>query len=378
MKGYFMEGKTVFGRWRLFVLTLALVLTSACTDSSVEDTGDTSGAKPVSSKPTAGITEEQQAGQPETAALSPSPDEWVRPKANRRYKLGVLFPFLASPFWVNEAYGVLDEAKKVGVDVVWFSADGYENVDKQNSQLEDLIALRVDAILLASTSLAGTARAVDQATERGIPVITHVTSSNTKNLVSAVLDNDLEIGAKQAQFMGKALGGKGQVVMLNGPAGAEWSLNRVKGFKQTLISNSRRYKVLAERFGIPDRADAQRLTEDLLAAFPQINGLFTVADGMAMGAADAVIAAGRIDEITITTASFSRESVPYIRKGYIDLNVDESPVLEGRWAVDIAVRHLNGEKAPKLIFVPNPEITRENVDRVSPEQQWAPDGWKIR
>jgi ABC-type sugar transport system substrate-binding protein len=70
------------------------------------------------------------------------------PTPKRRYKVGVLFPFMASPFWVNEAYGVLNQAEKLGVEVVWLSADGYDNVDKQSAQLEDLATQKVDAILI--------------------------------------------------------------------------------------------------------------------------------------------------------------------------------------------------------------------------------------
>jgi ribose transport system substrate-binding protein len=299
------------------------------------------------------------------------------PKAAQRYKLGVLFPFLASPFWVNEAYGVLDQAKKAGVDVVWLSADGYDNVDKQNSQMEDLVTQQVDAILLAATSYNGTAAAVDRATARQVPVFAHVTSSSSKNIVSAVVDDDLEIGRRQAEYMGTSIKGRGNVVMLNGPAAAEWSSNRVKGFKQVVGAKFPNINIVAERTGIPDRADAQRLTEDLLTTFPDLSGIFTVADGMAMGAADAIKSAGRAKKMTITTASFSRETIPYLQAGNIGVNVDENPVLMGRTIVNIAIRALNGEIVPATVYVPNPAITSANLNSVQSTTQWAPDGWRI-
>lgn len=108
----------------------------------------------------------------------------------------------------------------------------------------------------------------------------------------------------------------------------------------------------------PDRADALRITEDLLTTFPTLNGIFSVADGMAMGAVDAINAHKPRRQITVTTASFSRETVPYLKAGLIGINVDEDPVLMGRTAVNTAVRGLNGEKVPKTIYIPNRGITK--------------------
>jgi ABC-type sugar transport system substrate-binding protein len=261
---------------------------------------------------------------------------------------------------------------------VWLSADGYDNIDKQNSQLEDLVSQRVDAILLAATSNTGTVPAVERAVESGVPIFAHVTSSATKRITAAVLDDDPAIGSRQAEFMGQLLNGKGQVAMLSGPAAADWSSQRAKAFRETLARDFPKIEIAAERFGIPDRADAQKLTEDLLVKFPKLDGIFTVADGMAMGAADAAIAAKRIEEITITTASFSRETVPYLEAGHIDVNVDESPVLMGRTALNTVVRALNGEVVPSLTYVPSPAITRENVTKVSAEKQWAPETWRLK
>ena len=296
------------------------------------------------------------------------------PKPNRRYRVGVLFPFMASPFWVNEAYGVLDQAEKLGVEVVWLSADGYDNVDKQSAQLEDLATQRVDAILIAATSNTGIVPSVDRVVERGIPVFAHVTSAATKAISSSVVDDDLSIGQQQARFMGRALKGQGAVAMLNGPAAADWASLRVKGFKQVMAEEFPGIRIVAERNGIPDRADAQRLTEDLLAANPKLAGLFSVADGMAMGAADAMVSANRLG-IVLTTASFSQESLPYMAKGLIALNVDENPVLMGRAALDNVVRALNGDTVPRLIYVPNPAYSAAQAASLERAGQWAPQGW---
>jgi ABC-type sugar transport system substrate-binding protein len=219
--------------------------------------------------------------------------------------------------------------------------------------------------------------AVEQAVARGVPVFAHVTSSATDKVTAAVLDDDLKIGRRQGEYMAKALGGRGNVAMLDGPAAADWSLRRVQGFKEVLAKYPD-IRIVAERNGIPDRADAQRLAQDLLLAFSDLDGIFTVADGMAMGAADAAMHANRIERLTITTASFSRETVPYLEAGHIDVNVDENPVLMGRTAINVVIRALNGEAVPKVTYVPSPAITRENLANVDAKIQWAPEEWRLK
>lgn len=300
------------------------------------------------------------------------------PTPRKRYKIGVLFPFIASPFWVNEAYGVLDQAKRVGVDVVWLSADGYANTDKQNNQIDDLVTQGVDAILLAATSNVGTIPAVNSAVKRGVPVFAHVTSSSTPSISAAVINDDLEIGRSQAEEMGKALQGKGNVAMLNGPPAADWATRRAEGFTEVIKSKYPLISVVTSKNGIPDRADAQKLSEDILTAFPNLRGIFTVADGMAMGAADAVTNAKLPGKVAITTASFSRESVPFILSGRITANVDENPVMMGRASINMVVNALNGIAVPKISLIPSPIITRDNIKSIKPSEQWAPEGWRLK
>jgi ABC-type sugar transport system substrate-binding protein len=70
-----------------------------------------------------------------------------------------------------------------------------------------------------------------------------------------------------------------------------------------------------------------------------------------------------------------------LKKGWTDIDVGESPILEGAWAIDVAVKALNGEAYPKLVYVPNPPFTKDNMN--DPEfsryikYQWAPQGWKV-
>ena len=305
-------------------------------------------------------------------------DEVIRgaPEPRRRYKIGVLFPFLASPFWVNQHFGVISQAEAVGVDLVWLSADGYTNVSRQNDQIQDLLVQGIDGLIIAPTSFQGNATAISRVIERGIPVVVQVTDTSATGVASRVLADDYGIGKQQAEFLLERFPERQlRVAMISGPSGADWADNRARGFRETVKASSR-VDVVAERFGEPERSVAQQTADDLLATFESLDAIYVAADGMAIGVATSVERAGRANDIIITTASLSRESLPYIRSGLIDLNVDESPLIQGRAAVNAMVHILNGQRVPERIVVPSPGFTAENLDTLDEEGQWAPVGYR--
>jgi ABC-type sugar transport system substrate-binding protein len=296
--------------------------------------------------------------------------------AKKRYKIAVLFPFQGIPFWTNEAFGIFDQAEKAGVDLIWRSADGYENVDRQVQQLSEVKSLAVDAVLLGATNFAGTRAAVEDLVQSGIPVINHVTSTDSARVSSRVLVDYADIGRRQALYLKQALPNGGEVLMLNGPAGAEWSTNAVNGFKAELGAGSN-LRIVAERNSNPDRVAAQRFVEDLIVRFPNAVACFSVTDSLAMGAVDALKGANKAGKVKVTTAGFSPETVEPIKQGLIHLNVDESPVLIGRAALNATVRVLNGDAIANEQFVPTPEHTLQSLQTTNLDQQWAPTSWKL-
>src|SRR4051794_24191610 len=86
-----------------------------------------------------------RSGQPAAAAQAVT--EYARPpKPSKQYRIGISIPHLANPHYVGQAYGYIDEAQNLGAQVTLLEAGGYEHLDKQVSQVEDLIASKVDAI----------------------------------------------------------------------------------------------------------------------------------------------------------------------------------------------------------------------------------------
>lgn len=304
-------------------------------------------------------------------------DEYVRPgKPSRQYTIGVLVPHLANPHFVGQAYGYIDEATQLGAKVILLEAGGYQYLDKQVSQMEDLIASKVNAIILVAVNGPGTVGVVEQAVAAGIPVINCNVMTNSTKVVTRVRSDDEVIGQMQGDFMGQALKGKGNVVMLRGAPGTSWAENRGNAFKKRLGEKFSGVKVLGEQYSQSTPADGLKLMEDFMQTYPQIDGAYNGADTTAIGAAQAVVAAGKKGKIVITTTDFQADTEKFIREGVITAAVVQQTVIIGRWGVRATINHLEKRPVPQNLWTPLLLVSKDELAKVDMRGVRAPEGWK--
>lgn len=304
-------------------------------------------------------------------------DEYARPaKPAKQYTIGVLLPQLSNAHFVAQLYGYIDEAEKLGAKVIWFEAGGYQYLDKQLSQMEDLIASKVDAIILVAVNGPGTVGVVAEAVAAGIPVINCNVMTDSDKVVTRIRSDDAIIGQGQADFMGQALKGNGKVVMLRGAPGTSWAENRGNGFKKRLAEKFPNVIVVGEQYSQSTPADGLKLMEDFMQTFSQIDGVYNGADPTAIGAAQVVLASGKSGKIVITTADFQVDTEKFIRSGVISASVVQEPVIIGRWGIRAAINTLEKREVPKVMWTPLLQVTSANVDKIDMSSVRAPTGWK--
>jgi len=325
-------------------------------------------------------TQSSQEAAPGAAAASAAAvqavTEYARPpKPSKQYKIGIAIPHLANPHYVGQAYGYIDEAQALGAQVTLLEAGGYEHLDKQISQVEDLIASKVDAIILAAISGPGTVSAVEAAVAAGIPVINVNVMTDSDKVVTRVRSDDDVIGRMQADFMGDRLKGAGNVVRLRGAPGTSWAEIRGNAFRQQLAAKYPNVKILGEQYSQSTPTDGLRLMEDFLQTFPQINGVYNGADSTAVGAAQAVRASRKAGSIVMTATDFQLDTEKFIREGVITASVLQQPVTMGRWGVRAAINYLEKKPVPPVMFTGLMTATKENLDRLDLTTLRAPAGW---
>lgn len=261
---------------------------------------------------------------------------------------------VVNPYWVAAVNGIKDAAAKYNVEVVVHNAAG--DPAKQRNDVEDFIQAKVDAILITSivTGSAASGAAADEAVKAGIPVIGVDTSAGSPR-VAVTIRTDNVLGGKLAgQYIAKALNGKGNVVVLEGPAGDTNSALRVGGF-MSVIKQYPGIKVLASQPADWNREKGFNVMSDLLQAFPKIDAVFGANDEMALGAVGALKAANRLKSTIVVGFDATPDGVAAVKNGEMAATVQQHPYEEGYQAVELALKILKGEPfSSKVVMRPWP------------------------
>ncbi len=310
-------------------------------------------------------------------AAAPSLDApYPRPaRPAKAYRLGALVPQLANPHFIGMAYGIEEEARALGASVILYDAGGYQFLDKQIAQMEDLIANKVDAILLVAVSGPGTVPVVERAYAARIPAININVMTDSPHVAIRIRSDDKFLGRKEGELMAQALGGKGNVVMLKSAAGASPFELRSAGFKEYIAANTS-IKILGEQNSVNTPDQGLKLMEDFMQTFPKIDGVFCAADFLAIGAAQAIRAAGRAGQIKIVTVDLQPDAEKLLRDGLLTGAIVQTAQIMGRWGVRAAVNALSGRTVPPQLYTPIFIVTKQNVDQVDFALERGPAGWK--
>jgi len=233
-----------------------------------------------------------------------------------------------NPFYVAMANGVKDEGKKLGIQAFVLNAE--DKLEKQISDVEDLIQKKIHILLINATQ-DGAASVIEKAAKAGIPVITLQRGIPSSAVTSHIGTDNVVIGRLGAQWIVDKLGGKGNVVVLEGIPGAASSEDRKKGAAE-IFPKYPGIKIVAQQTGEYDRAKALHVMENILQAQPKIDAVYCFNDEMAMGAVAAAKSAKRT-EMMITGMDANKDAVEAVKKGELAMTIALPPYDIGRLGV---------------------------------------------
>ncbi|GBQ61693.1 sugar ABC transporter substrate-binding periplasmic protein [Ameyamaea chiangmaiensis NBRC 103196] len=253
-------------------------------------------------------------------------------------------------------------AEKNGATLLWNSAN--EDVNTQVSHIQQYINRKVDAIIICPVNSSTLAPEVDAARKAGIPVFfanISVPETVLKNAVAYVGPDDVKAGEQEADHMVKALGGKGKVVVIQGPLGQSAEIDRTQGIKNVLAKNPG-VELAAIQPGNWLRTKAYSLTQDWLSRYgSELGGIIAENDDMAVGAIQALRERGLAGKIPVVGIDGIKDGMRAVRDGtLIETNLQNGP-LELGMAVQVAVDHLQGKQVPRMALFTMPELTKDNV-----------------
>ncbi|MDF2612283.1 MAG: sugar transporter substrate-binding protein [Clostridia bacterium] len=282
------------------------------------------------------------------------------------YRFGATYMTLNNPFFGALNGGIKEVVEANGDSLV--ALDPALDVNKQISQIEDLVAQGVDAIFVNPADWKGIRPGLEAAEKAGIPVINVDAPVFDIELVDSVIVSDnYNAGVLCAKDMMSKMD-KAKIVILEHPT-AKSAIDRTDGFINTIKDNPN-YEIVAKQSSDGQLEQAMPVMENIIQANPEINVVMALNDPTAMGALAALQAANRAEGVLIYGVDGAPEAKQMIKEGKMTGSAAQSPIGIGKQAADIAYKILKGESFEKEIFVPVIYIDKNNVD------EYGTDGWQ--
>jgi ribose transport system substrate-binding protein len=262
-----------------------------------------------------------------------------------------------SPIFSAFRAGAGVAGKNLGVQVINYVPSTADSVAEQNQLVEDAIKDKPDAIVFVPVDYTKAAGAVGKINAANIPLINANEKLSGGTVVGYVGTDDVTLGKETGDYLLKAIGGKGNVVILDGPDGNLTAQGRAQGFRDALAAFPD-VKLLGAKPANYTRALAKQVTGSFLSSFPQLNGILAANDPMAIGAVDALKAAGR--KATVVGINASREVMDLINSGDVIGSGDYDTFVQGCIGVEMAVLTIRKESVPNEIMLKPVVIDKTN------------------
>ncbi|MCU1699283.1 MAG: ribose transport system substrate-binding protein [Mycobacterium sp.] len=277
---------------------------------------------------------------------------------NGKTRIGVTVYDMSS-FITAGKEGMDAYAKANGIELLWNSANN--DVSTQASQVDSLINQGVDAIIVVPAQADSLGPQVASAKAKKIPLLAVNAALESTELSGNVQPDDVAAGAQEMQMMADRLGGKGNVVVLQGPLGGSGEINRGKGIDQVLAKYPG-IKVLAKDTANWKRDEAVNKTKNWISSFgPQIDGVVAQNDDMGLGALQAFKEAGRIG-VPIVGIDGIEDGLNAVKSGEFIGTSLQNGTVELSAGLAVADALVKGEQVKTDPVYIMPAITKDNVD----------------
>lgn len=292
-------------------------------------------------------------------------------KKDGPYTIGFSNISVVNTFRVQMVRELEYAAEQAGVTL--YTTDAGGDTAKQVSDIQDLMARGIDALLVAPGSTTVTNAVTKKAIDQGIPVIVFNSEVDDENAFTGYVGTDaVEFGYVMSKWLLNELNGEGNIIVLNGTAGAGVGEMRYEGLQKALDEmpdGGKNINILATYYADWAYDKGKQAVEQALAAYPEIDGVWSQGGAMTQGAIEAFQAAGR--DLVPMTGEDSNGFLKLWKEaqddGFRSIAASDA-AWQGQVALDTALQALAGETIQKYNYIPVPTITDADIDQyVRPE-----------
>lgn len=297
-------------------------------------------------------------------------------QAKRPWRLCILLPHGKDHYWWGVAWGLSEEASRLGVQIGIYEAGGYEFLDKQRQQLKDCVVKKADAYIIAAISAAGLETEISQLAAKGIPVIDLINGIESEAILShsVVSFREMTTAALDYIFHHNQLQSF-RLGWFPGPEGAGWVSDAETGLWKRLQGEA--VELLHAGYAPTDGFRQATLTRTFYQQYNKVDYVLANA-----------VAAKKIAQLHEKQPQLASPIIAFyanpdvmtlLKHGKISAAVTDSPVVQARIAVDLAVRSLQGEVIPKRVSPEVIVLTQEQLAGFDLRRLLPPDDqWMLR
>ncbi|WP_375490989.1 ABC transporter substrate-binding protein [uncultured Jatrophihabitans sp.] len=269
----------------------------------------------------------------------------------------------SNPFRATETSSLTSQAKSLGIKFIQRNANA--NVSQQNTDIQDMIAQGAKVLIVAPENSDGLAPALNQAKAKHIPVLTidrTVTGTACKDFIGFI-GSDFTGQAKiAADDLAGGMGGKGDVAVLQGTSGNNVATERTNGFTSEVKAKYPGIKVVASQTANFDQATGQKVMAQILQSNKNLKGVYAENDTMALGAIQAIRAAGKVPgkDIKVVGIDGIQQAVQYVANGTMVADVETNPRF-GPLAFGALQNFYSGKGVPANVIIKDHHFTSSNA-----------------
>lgn len=269
---------------------------------------------------------------------------------------------LNNPFRIVETRSIEETAKQRGINLI--STNAQSQASKQLSDIQDMLAQGADVLIVAPLLGDGLQPALRSASEQGVPVFLidrETAGKPCEEFVTFMGSNFVVQGEQAANKLIDLTGGEAKIAELRGVPGASVTKDRGQGFRN-VVKDESGVEIVASQTGNFVRSEGQQVMEQLLQSNPDINAVYAHNDEMAIGAIQALKAAGKNpgQDVKIVSVDGTKAAAQAIIDGDLNATVTTNPRF-GPLAFDTIEEFLAGEPIPRKIIVQDQVIDDSNV-----------------
>ena len=279
-----------------------------------------------------------------------------------KLKIGVSYYALSGEYNANLKSAMQSYFDEAGLaDKVELSVtDAGGDANTQNSQLENMIAGGVNAIILIPGDATAQAVMVEEAHAQNIPVIELCTKTEAEDYRTSFVGSDDIVARRMLmEYLGDLVDGKGDMIIFHGPTGVSAEINRHTGAQQMIKEKNWDIKVVAEKVCNWSREEAMTAMENIITSGMKFDIIFAENDEMAVGALSALKDSGL--KYVIGGIDAIPDAVQAVADGDMDCTFFQDYITQAKTALDVAIKAASGEQVDASYDIDFVLITKENV-----------------